>query len=61
MITRIYEIEYNSYRGLSTDNKPLEVPNGSEFLEMDTGTMCYYDADSESWTGSSDTVEDVDN
>ena len=49
MITRIYEIEYNSYRGLSTDNKPLEVPNGSEFLEMDTGKTYLFDAASEEW------------
>ena len=25
------------FRGLSTDDKPMDVPNGSEFYEMDTG------------------------
>jgi hypothetical protein len=38
-------------RGLSTDTKPTNVPNGSEFLEMDTGFVCYFDADGIAWVG----------
>ena len=37
------------YRGLSGDEKPANAPNGSEFLEMDTGKVWYFDADSEDW------------
>lgn len=42
-------------RGLSTDTKPTnltgygDVPNGSTFLEIDTGDIYAYDADGESW------------
>lgn len=43
--------------GLSTDLKPtvyperpdVEIPNGSEFLEMDTNTTFYYDSISKQW------------
>lgn len=43
----IYTIQ--QYEGLSTDTKPTDVPNGSRFLEMDTGDVYMYDADSSSW------------
>ena len=36
------------YRGLSTDTKP-DAPNGSDFLEMDSGKVWYFDADSGDW------------
>ena len=36
------------YRGLSTDTKPV-APNGSVFLEMDTGKVFCYDADGGNW------------
>lgn len=38
-------------RGLSTDDKPTNVPNGSEFLEMDTGSVYYFDAENGNWEG----------
>lgn len=36
-------------RGLSTDSKPTTVPNGSTFLEMDTGDVYIFDADNTQW------------
>ena len=36
------------YRGLSSDTKP-DAPNGSDFLEIDTGKTWYYDAESGKW------------
>lgn len=49
MITKntIYTIQ--QYEGLSTDTKPTGVPNGSRFLEMDTGDVYMYDADGITW------------
>ena len=37
------------YRGLSSDTKPDASPNGSDFLEIDTGKVWYFDADSGDW------------
>lgn len=37
------------YRGLSTDSKPTDVPNGSAFIEMNTGDVYLFDADGSSW------------
>lgn len=35
---------------LSTDSKPTEgIANGSRLIEMDTGTIYYYDKDGEQW------------
>ncbi|MBQ6840420.1 MAG: hypothetical protein IJO45_06975 [Oscillospiraceae bacterium] len=38
-------------RGLSTDTKPTgdEVPNGSTFLEMDTGNVYAFDKANTQW------------
>lgn len=37
-------------RGLSTDTKPTtDVPNGSSFLEMDTGNVYMWDEENEQW------------
>lgn len=36
-------------RGLSTDTKPTNVPNGTAFFEMDTFKVYFWDADSEIW------------
>ena len=37
-------------RGLSTDNKPTEnITNGSSFIEMNTGKIYFYNAESEQW------------
>ena len=44
-----YDENFVRLRGLSTDNKPTDVPNGSEFLEMDTCTVKYFDADAGEW------------
>ena len=52
MITRNrYDLaDDNTYEGLSTDEKPSDnvFPN-SLFLELDTGNIFFYDADSASW------------
>jgi hypothetical protein len=37
------------YRGLSTDDKPTDCPNGSEFLEIDTGKTYFFDEASGDW------------
>ena len=38
------------YRGLSTDSKPTtNVVNGSVFIEIDTGKIYLFDADSSTW------------
>lgn len=42
------------FRGLSTDEKPTEldnqdIPNGSVFIEIDTGKMYLYDLANEEW------------
>jgi hypothetical protein len=42
-----------NYRGLSTDTKPVSAANGSTFLEMDTGTIYFYDEDSSDWISAS--------
>ena len=37
-------------RGLSTDTKPTnDIPNGSSFLEMDTGNVYMWDEENEQW------------
>lgn len=44
-----------SFKGLSTDTKPvetfqgLEIPNGSSFFEIDTQNMVFYDAENKTW------------
>ena len=36
--------------GLSTDTKPTaEVPNGSVFIEIDTGAFFFFDEISQTW------------
>ena len=38
------------FRGLSTDNKPIEgVGNGSTLIEMDTGNVFLFDAFTKTW------------
>jgi len=42
------------FRGLSTDEKPTElddqnIPNGSIFIEIDTGSVYLYDLTNEEW------------
>ena len=40
----------NEYVGRSNDEKPTSgVPNGSTFIEMDTQTLWYYDAEEGAW------------
>lgn len=42
-------------RGLSTDEKPIDevegiaIDNGSVFLEIDTGDVYFFDADTKQW------------
>lgn len=38
-----------SYYGLSGDEKPTGVANGSTFLEIDTGNVFCYDAENNVW------------
>ena len=46
--------EKPDFMGLSTDDKPTsfkggDVPNMSTFVEVDTGVVYFYDADSQQW------------
>lgn len=36
-------------KGLSSEDKPLDAPNGSTFLEMDTGNVFMFDATGKTW------------
>lgn len=44
-----------SFKGLSTDTKPvetfqgLEIPNGSSFFAIDTQSVVFYDAENKEW------------
>ena len=44
-----------SFKGLSTDTKPVEtykgspIANGSTFMEIDTKKLYFYDADGKQW------------
>lgn len=49
MITFINRGKINEYYGLSTDEKPLDVPNASTFYEMDTGKLFLFDEDNMLW------------
>ena len=37
------------WNGLSTDDKPLEVENGSEYYAIDTGKIYRFDAENQTW------------
>lgn len=49
------EIATFSFKGLSTDTRPVdkwegtEIKNGSSYLTIDTHEIEFYDADSQSW------------
>ena len=36
-------------KGLSTDDKPLDAPNGSVFIAVDTGDVYMFDATGGKW------------
>lgn len=35
--------------GLSTDSKPTSVANGTRFIEMNTSTIYFFDAEHDDW------------
>ena len=39
----------HNYYGLSTDVKPESANNGSRYIEMDTGKLYLFDAESAEW------------
>ena len=39
----------DDFIGLSTDEKPTNVPNASAFYEMDTKTLYLFDAENGVW------------
>lgn len=49
MITNNTGYTIQRLRGLAADTKPLDVPNGSEYLEMDTGDKYLFDAAGSTW------------
>lgn len=62
MITLIRPAYYEPPRcarfsGLSTDEKPQNVENGTAFKEIDTSKYFLYDADSKQWVEQSNALE----
>ena len=52
MVTEISkgrELNVPKFRGLSKDDKPMNVPNGAEFLEIDTGDNYLFDESVPEW------------
>lgn len=54
MITKVSDSDYQgavTYEctGLSTDTKPLDMPNASGFYEMDTKKYFLFDAENKVW------------
>jgi len=50
MITQVTsEGQTSVFYGLSTDTKPDNVPNASEFMEMDTSDKYVFDAQGQQW------------
>ena len=55
MVTLVENKTTAKYIGLSTDTKPMQVsdsigmPNGSRFLEMDTGKKYYWSTNNQQW------------
>ena len=42
--------DIKNYMGLSSENKPTEgLATGSLFIELDTGTVYYFNADTTEW------------
>lgn len=39
----------HTYYGLSTDTKPETANNGSRYIEMDTGKLYLFDAETAEW------------
>ena len=40
---------YCEYAGVSTDNKPTDCATGSIFVEVDTGKVYFFNANSATW------------
>lgn len=54
---RVLEGEvFNDVRCLSTDEKPLDVLNGSTLIEIDTGDTYMFDATTHEWLKGSFTI-----
>ena len=49
MVTYVNKIKVGRYAGLSTEEKPLDVQNGSVLFEIDTGLYYMYDAENKTW------------
>lgn len=55
MVTRTGGSWVHEYTGLSADARPTQdengngIPNGSIFIEMNTGKIYFYDAEGEEW------------
>ena len=43
--------------GLSSDSKPTNYGNGTEFVEVDTGKKFYYDAENSTWAEEGGDIE----
>lgn len=51
MITTVTNEKCLEFRGLSTDEKPINkyIGNGSIFLEIDTGKVFIFDEENQEW------------
>lgn len=48
-VNRFGGCAFYDIRGTSTDTKPTDVPNGSTFVEMNTGKGFLFDAENAQW------------
>jgi len=48
MITRFCE-DNTTFKGLSSDTKPLGMRNGDRFIEIDTGALLLYNEENPGW------------
>ena len=49
MVTYVNKVKVGRYAGLSTEEKPLDVQNGSVYFEIDTGLYYMFDAEGKTW------------
>ncbi len=51
MVTAVNNSRTYALRGLSSDEKPIDlsIGNGTTFYEMDTGKMFFYDEENHRW------------
>ena len=49
MITKVTKQDGYTYYGLSTDTKPINQPNGSIWIEIDTSKVYFWNEEGNKW------------